>query len=219
MILLQVALGLLSGSTLVLAQSCQNYGLSEGSSCLCPPGFGGSDCSSPACGGNMFQGSSRRTAPAPGNLTSAGCSCQDGWAGVGCNVCTSHSACQSGYVAQNPTSGSGVTGSDVGQNNTMVCNTTPRVWAAGELSCSVNVESSIPSHLTKQNLFGSIEPDVASDLPWCFYTKHHANPRFHTLPHAQSDFPPDIKHHRRTALLRWRGTVLLHRGFLCAVDH
>ena len=141
MILVQVVLGLLSGSTLVLAQSCQNYGISQGSSCLCPPGFGGSDCSSPACGGTMFQGSSRRVAPAPGNLTSAGCSCQDGWVGVGCDVCTSASACQSGYVAQNPNSGNGVTGSDVGQNNTMVCNTSPRVWAAGEMSCSVIVES------------------------------------------------------------------------------
>ncbi|KAF9654055.1 hypothetical protein BDM02DRAFT_3158815 [Thelephora ganbajun] len=138
MILFQLVLGLLSSSTaLVLAQSCQNYGLSQGSSCLCPPGFGGSDCSLPACSGTIFQGSNRRTAPAPGNLTSAGCMCQDGWSGVGCNVCTSHSACQSGYVSQNPTSGTGVTGTDVGQNNTMVCNSTPRVWAAGEMSCSV----------------------------------------------------------------------------------
>ena len=142
MILLQLVLGLLSSSTLVLAQSCQNYGLSQGADCLCPPGFGGSDCSSPACGGTLFQGPSRPTAPAPGNLTSAGCSCQDGWSGVGCNVCTSHSACRDGYVAQNPTSGNGVTGSDVGQNDTIVCNTAPRVWAAGELSCSVIVESS-----------------------------------------------------------------------------
>ena len=141
MILIPVVLGLLFSSTVVRAQSCQNYGLSQGSSCLCPPGFGGNDCSSPACGGTMFQGPSRKTTPAPGNLTSAGCSCQDGWGGVGCNVCTSHSACQNGYVSQNPTNVSGVTGSDVGRNDTMVCNSAPRVWAAGQMSCSVIVES------------------------------------------------------------------------------
>lgn len=138
MILVQLILGLLSSSTLVLAQSCQNYGILQGSTCICPPGFGGSDCSSPACGGTIFQGSSRQTAPSPGNLTSADCACQDGWTGVGCNVCTSASACQNGYASQNLTSG--VTGSDVGQNETLVCNSAPRVWAAGQMSCSITVE-------------------------------------------------------------------------------
>jgi hypothetical protein len=141
MILAKLVLGLLFSSTAVLAQSCQNYGLLQGSSCLCPPGFGGTDCSSPACGGTLFQGSSRQTTPSPGNLTSAGCTCQDGWRGVGCNVCASSSACQSGYTSQNPTNSNGVTGSDLGQNNTLVCNASPRIWAAGEMSCSVVVES------------------------------------------------------------------------------
>lgn len=143
MVSLHLILGLLSGSTLVLAQSCQNHGLLQGSTCLCPPGFGGSDCSSPACGGTIFQGSNRSTAPAPGNLTSAGCACQDGWSGVGCNVCTSSAACQSGYASQNPTSGNGVTGSNTGQNDTLVCSSAARVWAAGEMSCSVIVEFTI----------------------------------------------------------------------------
>jgi len=138
MILVQLILGLLSSSTLALAQSCQNYGLLQTSTCLCPSGFGGSDCSLLACGGTIFQGSSRLTAPSPGNLTAAGCTCQDGWTGVGCNVCTSQSACQNGYVSQNPTSS--VTGSDIGQNETLVCNSAPRVWAAGQMSCSITVE-------------------------------------------------------------------------------
>ena len=140
MILLQLVLGLLSSGVLVLAQSCQNYALSQASSCLCPPGFGGSDCSSPACGGTIFQGSSRKTASSLGNLTSTGCACQDGWSGVGCNICASSAACQNGYFSQNPTNDNGVTGSASGQNNTIVCNTAVRVWAAGEMSCSVIVE-------------------------------------------------------------------------------
>lgn len=220
MILAQVLLGLLSSSALVLAQSCQNYGLPQGSGCLCPPGFGGSDCSSPACGGTIFQGSSRPTTPPPGNLTSAGCSCQDGWAGLGCNVCTSHSACQSGYVSQNPTSGSGVTGSDVGQNDTMVCNSAPRVWAAGEMSCSVVVECySSLSHLHEVKLIWVLESDVTIALPRCHHSQHHTNPLPHALPHAQSNLPPDIEHHRRTALLRRCRTVFLYCGFMRAVDH
>jgi hypothetical protein len=184
MILAPLVLGLLSGGTIVLAQSCQNYGLSQGSSCLCPPGFGGSDCSSPACGGTMFQGSSRKTAPPLGNLTSAGCTCQDGWTGVGCNVCTSSAACQSGYVSQNPTNANGVTGSDVGQNDTMVCNSGARIWTAGQMSCSVIVEFIHLLFPIKCNSFAFTEPDLARHFPWCYYSEHHTNPRPRPFPHA-----------------------------------
>ena len=129
----------------VTAQSCTNYGTSSASGCLCPPGFGGANCSQPACGGTIFDGSDRSLAPpssASGgfpNLTSSGCSCTDGWTGVGCNVCTSASACQSAYAAVSGNSSSSATTQVSGLNDTMVCNTSPVVWAAGELSCQVNV--------------------------------------------------------------------------------
>jgi len=72
----------------VIAQSCLNYGNVNGTSCECPPGVGGSTCNDPACGGNLFQGSSRPTIQATsgslyGNLTT--CQCESGWGGVGCN--------------------------------------------------------------------------------------------------------------------------------------
>ncbi|KAH7890070.1 ABC-2 type transporter-domain-containing protein [Phlebopus sp. FC_14] len=127
------------------AQSCSNYGVSNSSGCLCPPGFGGSNCSQPACGGTIFDGSSRSLAPpssASGgfsNLTSSGCSCSDGWTGVGCNVCTSSSACQTAYSAVNGNSSASAGLSSLsGVNDTMVCNTAPVVWASSELSCQVN---------------------------------------------------------------------------------
>ena len=126
----------------VSAQSCANFGSPSSSSCLCPPGFGGSNCSQPACGGTIFDGSSRSLVPASGgslNLTAAGCSCSSGWTGTGCNVCTSPSACQSAFTAVNgnasPSAGLALSGT----NNTMVCNTQPTVYASGELSCQVNV--------------------------------------------------------------------------------
>ncbi|KAH7928164.1 hypothetical protein BV22DRAFT_1083525 [Leucogyrophana mollusca] len=132
---------LLSFPALIYAQSCSNYGVeSSSSSCLCPPGFGGSTCAEPGCGGTIFDGSNRPLAQASSsggfpNLTASGCTCESGWAGTGCNVCTSSAACQSGYAK---ISGSTTPTGETGVNDTMVCNTAPTVYAAGELSCQVN---------------------------------------------------------------------------------
>ena len=141
---------LLSIST-ATAQSCTNYGTSSALGCLCPPGFGGANCSQPACGGTIFDGSHRSLTPpsaASGgfpNITSSDCSCSNGWTGTGCNVCTTSSACQSAYAAVNGNASSATTGQTSGLNETLVCNTSPMVYAAGELSCQVNVR--IPLNL------------------------------------------------------------------------
>ena len=123
-----------------MSGSCENYGTPNGTSCTCPPGFGGSTCSQPACGGTIFQGSGRSLANGSpfANLTSSGCSCEDGWTGTGCNVCQTAKACQSGFASVAGTAGS-LTGASTGQNNTIVCNDVPRVYAAGEMSCDVQV--------------------------------------------------------------------------------
>lgn len=131
--------------------TCENDGIlsGNGSSCDCQPGFGGPTCSLPACGGDIFQGTNRTivgqpsTPGTPANLTANSCSCEDGWSGFGCNVCQSASACQAGFArvnggSSNQTSLTGVDPDQV-QNGTLVCNTSPRVWAVGELSCNVIV--------------------------------------------------------------------------------
>lgn len=131
--------------TLVNGQICANYGVQNGSTCSCPTGFGGSTCSQPGCGGDIFQGSQRHLASASGgsfpNLTASGCSCESGWTGTGCNVCQTTSACQTGYNASgNAISDSqAVSDAQNGQNDTLVCNTEARVWAASQMSCQVNV--------------------------------------------------------------------------------
>lgn len=149
-----LGLVLVSFASLSIGQTaCENYGVSFDSSCSCPPGLGGSTCSSPACGGNIFQGTQRNlisgsTATSFGNLTSSGCSCQDGWTGTGCNVCQGATSCQSAFAAANGTSSSlssssglgGLDGSE-GLNSTLTCNTQPQVWAAGEMSCQVIVRA------------------------------------------------------------------------------
>ncbi|KAG2355762.1 hypothetical protein BDR07DRAFT_1425226 [Suillus spraguei] len=124
-----------------------NYGetsRSNASSCICPPGFGGATCAQPGCGGTIFDSSSRSLAQPSAslsgfaNLTTSNCTCESGWGGVGCNVCTTSSACQVAYVAVNGNATLGLDGGLVGLNDTLVCNTAPTVWAAGELNCQVN---------------------------------------------------------------------------------
>ncbi|KAF9009506.1 hypothetical protein BDQ17DRAFT_1348227 [Cyathus striatus] len=130
----QLSLLYLSLIPLSIAQSCENYGTPNGTSCACPVGFYGSTCSQPGCGGTIFQGSQRPLTPLSGNfanLTAAGCNCEDGWTGTGCNVCTSSGACQSAF-------GSGSTDSADVTGGQLQCNTAPRVWAAGQMSCSVD---------------------------------------------------------------------------------
>lgn len=137
-------LAFLSLLGLALAQSCQNYGTVNGLSCACPPGFGGTDCSLPACGGNIFQGASRQTVSVSnsgdhGNLTSSQCSCEDGWAGTGCNVCSTANACQKGYA--DVASGTSLPATDSSQNSTLTCSKGAKVWAASHMSCSVVVRA------------------------------------------------------------------------------
>ncbi|KAF2021978.1 hypothetical protein BU24DRAFT_362922 [Aaosphaeria arxii CBS 175.79] len=54
--------------------------------CICPPGFGGEDCSEPLCGA-LSDGRDR--APRGGGT----CECKDGWTGINCNVCQTNNAC------------------------------------------------------------------------------------------------------------------------------
>lgn len=54
--------------------------------CICPPGFGGIDCSVPECG-SLAEGENR--APRKDKY----CSCGDGWGGINCNVCKTDGAC------------------------------------------------------------------------------------------------------------------------------
>ncbi|KAG1736895.1 uncharacterized protein EDB91DRAFT_1141561 [Suillus paluster] len=171
---LSCVLLVLAFSTSVIGQTCSNYGEtspSNASSCLCPPGFGGATCTQPGCGGTIFDGSSRSLAQPSAssagfaNLTASDCTCENGWGGVGCNVCATSSACQVAYAAVNGNA-SAISGLDglSGLNDTMVCNTAPTVWAAGELSCQVNnptLEAIYPLRSTLnilRTLNGSLSP-------------------------------------------------------------
>lgn len=89
-----IILGLLMLSGHASSQSCDNFGVStstggQNTTCACPPGFGGETCALAACGGTVFEGTSRHYSP---NATSGlpfsnitACACPDGWTGLGCN--------------------------------------------------------------------------------------------------------------------------------------
>lgn len=143
--LVSVGYTLLLQALLATSQACENYGFQNDSSCACPPGFGGSDCSQPACGGTIFQGAQRSLTPVSGsfaNVTAAGCTCETDWTGMGCNVCKTASACQTGYTASGHSASTSSLGTETGQNNTLVCNTSPQVWASSQMSCNVIVRLS-----------------------------------------------------------------------------
>ena len=123
----------------VASQSCDNFGIPKGSDCSCYPGFGGPTCAEPACGGNIFQGAQRplTSSSAAGNLTAGSCSCESGWGGLGCNVCQSASACQNAF--RNSNSGPPPLIPGAAENETLTCNTSPLVYAAGQMTCNVMV--------------------------------------------------------------------------------
>ncbi|KAI9508809.1 hypothetical protein F5148DRAFT_1351131 [Russula earlei] len=122
---------------------CENYGLPINSSaCSCPPGFGGPTCSAPACGGNIFQADQRplvsgASASSFGNISASACACPTGWTGTECNVCQATTVCQSAFNAAGGNSSNVIAPQQNNLNNTLTCNTQPRVWAAGEMSCAV----------------------------------------------------------------------------------
>lgn len=186
----------------VEGQTCENYGFINGSSCACPTGFGGSDCAQPACGGDLFQGSRRPVAsPQPGssfaNLTAAGCSCESGWTGTTCSVCQTPDACLDAFNAASGSSNAipGMTG----LNNTMVCSNSARVWAAGQMSCQVNV--STVSIYSTMVLMAS-EPYASSHLPFDLDSEHHSHSPTRPLPSAE-------------CILIWRRWLALRPAILC----
>ncbi|CUA70561.1 putative ATP-dependent permease [Rhizoctonia solani] len=137
-------LGLGLAASAAAQTTCDNFGTAKSDgSCECPPGFGGSTCNAPSCGGNLFNGAQRPVSQnsSTGGMSFAGCSCQDGWGGAGCNVCRSENICQTAFTAAGGSSSSASSPSPLSANQvgnqTLTCNTLPRVYAAQEMSCAV----------------------------------------------------------------------------------
>ncbi|RNJ55815.1 hypothetical protein D7B24_008012 [Verticillium nonalfalfae] len=94
---------------------CNNYT----GKCDCPEGFGGDDCIDPLCGSLGAGDNQKRPPRSPNEKT---CSCDDGWTGINCNVCTEDNACN----ALMPTGDGGVCyqSGEVVDHNYQMCDVT-----------------------------------------------------------------------------------------------
>ena len=198
---------------LVHAQSCENYGLLNGTSCACPIGFGGSTCSQIGCGGTIFQGSKRQlTSSSTGsfaNLTASSCQCASGWTGTGCNVCQTANACQTGFTAVGqPTIDSSSLDGTQG-NETLVCNTQAQVYASSQMSCQVNV--CVFPYLPFRAHPTATESDTSITIPTCIYPEYYANASTRIFSYTQYNILRCCWQHLRSAVLR-RGRTILLRG-------
>ncbi|KAJ7063611.1 hypothetical protein C8F01DRAFT_1133693 [Mycena amicta] len=150
--------------------SCVNGGVQNGTDCSCPTGFGGSTCSTPACGGDIFQGSIRAltTSQSRGFPNISSCACETGWEGTGCNVCSTGVACQAAFTASGraPNANQSIAGSVSGQNDTLTCNAKPRVYASSQMSCQVinpTLQGLFPLN-SNLNIMRTLHPEL-SPLP------------------------------------------------------
>jgi hypothetical protein len=86
-----------------------------------------------------------------------------------------------------------------------------KVWAAGEMSCSVKVGFRLA--VMSQKLFKALftEPNAASDLSWHFHIEHPANSQRHSNTPTQHYCHRGFQHRVRPTILRWRRAILLPR--------
>ncbi|KAI9199782.1 uncharacterized protein BJ171DRAFT_517045 [Polychytrium aggregatum] len=97
-------------------QPCTNFGSCDNNLCSCPVGFGGQSCASPACGSPNTKNALRPLLSSPSSV----CACDDGFAGLNCNVCLRDNVCVPPALGSN-----------------VVCNSGPRGWQRIYSSCQV----------------------------------------------------------------------------------
>ncbi|KAK9760467.1 hypothetical protein K7432_015470 [Basidiobolus ranarum] len=103
---------------------CLNFGTcNDFGTCSCIPGFSDYDCGRLACNSSSTLETSRQLAP-----VNAGCeSCDKGFTGLNCNICTTNEGCSSQRQLYKP----------ITTGETMVCNTKPEVVHQSYLQCPV----------------------------------------------------------------------------------
>ncbi|TPX43569.1 hypothetical protein SeMB42_g01127 [Synchytrium endobioticum] len=102
---------------LLPAFECHNFAncSTYSGKCMCPPGFGGDDCSQPLCD-SLADGDKRH--PRTGDQ----CQCSDGWDGINCNVCTRDEACNPLVIGNE--NGTCYKGTNVVKKNFLQCDVT-----------------------------------------------------------------------------------------------
>ncbi|KAK5665662.1 hypothetical protein QVD99_007310 [Batrachochytrium dendrobatidis] len=97
-------------------KGCFNFGSCRGGGdCVCSDGFGGPDCSQPSCGSPLESASQR-----PLRAVNTVCTCDAGFTGHNCNICTNDNICQR------------MPGKPLG--TTYICNNSTKVWSSQHYS-------------------------------------------------------------------------------------
>ncbi|KAK0537237.1 hypothetical protein OC842_001694 [Tilletia horrida] len=124
----------------------------------CPPGLGGTNCSSTTCQSPYVDPAQRTLKPSSDKACP---SCDPGFAGDNCNICSGQGSCQ---AARNRITGGStpdITAAALGINQTLTCYDQPNVISQSFTDCEVNqptLSALFPGDL-RLNLIRVVEPD------------------------------------------------------------
>ncbi|CAD6933227.1 unnamed protein product, partial [Tilletia controversa] len=129
----------------------------------CPPGLGGTNCTQASCQSTYVQPAQRTL---KSNNDAACTSCDNGFAGINCNVCSGQNSCQAAKSALSSGSSSGTSTAGIFPtvNQTLTCYPQPEVITQSFTDCDVNqptLSALFPGKL-KLSLIRVREPDNAT---------------------------------------------------------
>ncbi|CAD6886551.1 unnamed protein product [Tilletia controversa] len=131
----------------------------------CPPGLGGTNCTQASCQSTYVQPAQRTL---KSNNDAACTSCDNGFAGINCNVCSGQNSCQAAKSAlssgSSSSSGTSTAGIFPTVNQTLTCYPQPEVITQSFTDCDVNQPtlSALFPGILKLSLIRVQEPDNAT---------------------------------------------------------
>lgn len=121
----------------------------------CPPGLGGTDCTTATCD-SPYRAAEQRTLKPSGQQSCQ--SCTAGFTGLDCNICSSSTPNACGLAAA-------ATGARVASNDELVCHASPRPISTNHVQCDINqptLKTFYPGRSIQLTLTKVLQPDAES---------------------------------------------------------